>query len=169
MKECRLSVARNLGFYVKDPKWLNVHMESATCTNTVQVNSNKPLSQILFADAGPGYGKLMDGLHPELRASGSGAVSGSRWFSAVDLCQSLPFSREDCVKLWVTRREMPGCSLRSVDLIRVWRKILAENWSSVGNGNAIRKKRAGTQRLRKVKHIWRYVSTSLIPKKGPFT
>lgn len=33
--------------------------------NTGQANQNKPVSQILFADARPGLGKFMDRLHPE--------------------------------------------------------------------------------------------------------
>lgn len=53
------------GIYANNSKWLSVQIESTVWTNTVPANQNKPVSQILFADAGPGLGKFMDGLYPE--------------------------------------------------------------------------------------------------------
>ena len=62
MKECSPRIARNLDFYVNNPKWLDVQTECTVWTNTAQANWNKPGSQFPFADAGPGFGKLMGGL-----------------------------------------------------------------------------------------------------------
>lgn len=88
MNECRSSAVRNLDFYMNDPKWLNILVESTVWTSIVQANRNKLVSQVMFADAGPGLGSFS--LVSWVTALKTWTVSGSRWFLAVGLRQSLP-------------------------------------------------------------------------------
>lgn len=94
VKEGRPSVARNLDFYVSDPKWLSVPTASTVWTNTSAgqpkqaCEPNSPCrcwSRVLEA-----HGWVVSWV----RALKSEAVSGSRWFSAVGLSPSLPLLRK---------------------------------------------------------------------------
>ena len=106
--ECRPSVARNLDFYVKDPKWwLSVQTESTVYTNTEQANWNMPQAKFCLQMLVPGLGSSWVGCVLSWGPSGMGLWVDPDGFSAVDLCQSLPFSRKDWVHLCVIPREMP--------------------------------------------------------------
>lgn len=132
MKAYSPSVARSLDFCVNDPKWLNVQAESTVRADTMQAKPIKPVGQILFADAVPAFGKLMGGLCPEEGHYRVGLWVDPDGFLRLAFATPSPFFSKDGVKLCITRREMPGCPLRSLDLIRVQRRKLVEN-VSVGN------------------------------------
>ena len=111
MKECRPSVARNLDFYVKDPKWwFSVQTESTVYTNTEQANWNMPQAKFCLQMLFRGLGSSWVGCVLSWGPSGVGLWVDPDGFSAVGLCQSLPFSRKDWVQLCVIPREMPVAS-----------------------------------------------------------
>lgn len=155
MKECRPSVARNLDFYVKDPKWwFSVQTESTVYTNTEQANWNMPQAKFCLQMLFRGLGSSWVGCVLSWGPSAVGLWVDPDGFSAVDLCQSLPFSRKDWVHLCVIPREMPVGS--------------EMNWPHQGAQEKTGREgeQGGEWRLhqgrkdrdhRRVKHIWKHV------------